>query len=481
MTMRVQRSIAVVAAALVAGCAVTVEDRRPRPELPGTYRGAEAETAGARAFGDLGWWEVYRDQRLAALIERGLDRNRDLRIAAARILETRANLGVAEYGPLPVVNATAAYTRSRVSTVTPTTPPGANPDRRQLRAAIDASYEIDFWGRIAALSRAAQADLGAAEAARQVVQATLVGDVATAYFDLLSLDQQLAITERTIASRQRFLELTQTRLRLGAATRLDVDRAQANLTAAQAAVPDLKRRIGQAENLLQVLTGGYPAPVERTAVADALPSLPEVPAGLPSTLLERRPDVRQAADALAGTSARVAAQRAALFPSFSLNATVGSDARQLGDFMTSPSRIWSFGPSILQPILNASRNRFLVDAAAAREVQAIEQYQKVVEQSVREVADALIARREFGEARIVTAEQVRVLREVERVATRRYEAGVSSYFEVIDAQRDLLVAELALAQVSRNALVSSVQLYKALGGGWQLDGRPQPVRTSSLP
>jgi multidrug efflux system outer membrane protein len=469
-----RRSICVsMLAVLLAACASPIKYERPATDIPNAHRGATSEPAAAKTFGELGWWEVYRDAPLAALITRALERNHDIKIVAARIAEVRANLGVAEYGPMPVVNASGAFTRSRVTPLGSTPlPPNTTPYRKNFRAVIDASYEFDFWGRLAALSEAARADLFAAEATREVVTATLVGDVATAYFDLLSLDQQLRITQSSVETRQRFLELTQSRLRLGAATKVDVDRAQANLTAARAAVPDLRRRIEQTENLLRVLAGDAPGAIERARKnIDELPAAPEVPVGLPSALLERRPDIRQSENALYAASARLASQRAALLPSFTLTGQAGSESGLLENFLILPSRIWSIAPGVFMPIINAQRNRYQVDAAAARELQAVEQYQKVVEASLREVSDALIGRREFAAVREAQAEQVAALREVDRLTLRRYESGVSSYFEVIDAQRELLAAELGLAQAQRNLLISSVQLYKALGGGWQQEAR----------
>jgi len=454
----------------LAGCGSRQAVERPPTELPAEFRGgAVAGPTASKSFGEVGWWQVYQDRQLVALVERTLERNHDLRIAAARIAEARANYGVSDYGPLPQVSAAAGFTRSRVSPVGSTPlPPNVGPQRKNFRATIDATYEVDFWGRLESLSDAARADLMAAESSRDVVTATLVSDVATGWFDLLSLDQQRVLTERSIESRQRFLDLTETRLRLGAAIRVDVDRARANLAAVQALLPDLKRRIEQAENLLGFLAGGFPRPVDRSLPSvDALPDPPDIPVGLPSSLLARRPDIRAAEYSLVATSARLASQRAALLPTFSLTGSVGSESGLLENFLTSPSKIWSLGANLLQPIINAQRNRFLVDAAAAREVQSIEQYQKVVEASVREVADALAGRREFAEVRRAQVEQVAALREVNRLALRRYEAGIASYFEVVDTQRELLAAELALAQAQRNLLISSVQLYKALGGGWQ--------------
>ncbi len=467
------RRTAVVVSLFMLGCASQHKPyQRPVSSPPTAFRGAEGQPAANQSFGELGWWEVYRDPHLAPLIRQALAHNHDIKIAAARIAEIRANLGIAEYGPLPQVNVNAGATRSRVSEVGATPlPPNTGAYRQNYRATIDASYEIDFWGRLNALTQASRNDVLVAEITRDVVTATLVGDVASAWFDLLSLDQQLAITEQSVETRQRFQDLTQTRLRLGAATRVDVDRAQANLTSARAVLPDLRRRIVQAENLLRFLAGGYPAPVERKrATVGMLPDPPEVPIGLPSSLLERRPDIRSAEFTIVAANARLAAQRAALLPSFSLTGQLGSESGLIENFLLFPSRIWSIGGSIVQPLINAQRNHLLVDAAAAREVQSIEQYQKVVEQSVREVSDALIGRREFGEVRKAQLEQVESLREVNRVSLRRYEAGVASYFEVIDAQRELLAAELGLAQAQRNVLISSVQLYKALGGGWQVEG-----------
>ena len=470
------RSVWLIAAATcVMGCAPSTNFKRPATDLPSAYRAAEQETAADRTLAEYGWWDVYQDKTLTALIRRALERNRDLRLAAARVAEARATLGIAEYGPLPSLSAGASYTPSRVSQVAAQPiAPGLTEYRRSWRATIDASYEVDFWGRLSALSEAAKADVYALEFARETVMATLVGDIATAYFDLLALDQQLAISESTIATRQRFLDLTRSRLRLGVATKLDVDRAQANLSAVQATIPDLRRRIAQGENLLAFLSGATLGPLERDKPElDRVVEPPSVPAGLPSKLLERRPDVRQAEQAIVGANARLASQRAALLPSFSLTGQFGSDARELAGFLTAPSRLWSLGTGILMPILNAQRNRYQVDAAAAREVQAIEQYQRVVEQSIREVADSLIARRDFYEVQTALREQAKALRDVNRVVLQRYEAGVSSYFEVIDAQRDHLAAELALSQAQRNLLVSSVQLYKALGGGWQRDDVPE--------
>lgn len=482
-TFSVFRRLPLVMAVLASGCSFFRPDyQKPQVEPPAAFRAAPAD-AGPSSFADLGWWEVYRDPQLAALIGRGLERNRDLRIATARIAEARASLGTADYALLPQIGANAAASRSRVTSVGSTPlPPNSGPMRRNYRATIDASYEIDFWGRIAATTDAARADVFNLEAARDVVHATLVSDIAAAYFDLLALDRQIAISQRTLETRQRFLTLTQARVRAGAATRLEADRAEAALNAVRTTIPELRRRAEQGENLLRALTGDYPSAVARNAAAaTALPPAPDVPPGLPSQLLDRRPDIRAAEQAIIAANARVAAQRAALMPSFSLTGSLGTESGSLTDFLTGPSKVWSLGGGLFAPLINAQRNKFLVEAARAREVQALEQYQRVVETSMREVADALVNRRDYAEVRDGFTAQVGSLREVERVVLRRYEAGLATYLEVVDAQRDLFQAELAVAVAQRNLLVASVQLYKALGGGWRSDGMPAVSGSSAGP
>ncbi len=341
--------------------------------------------------------------------------------------------------------------------------------RTTYDAGIDVSYEVDLWRRIANINEAARADLLASEFARDTVRVSVIASVANAYFNLRALDQQLFVTQRTVATREKFLELTRAQFKRGVVSGLDVNRAEASLATARAAVPLLKSQVAQTENQLQILLGENPAPIVREAVSDAqyFPLPPEVPAGLPASLLERRPDLRQAESNLLGADARLKAVKASLFPTISLTGSLGSQSAALSDLFTGPARIWTFGLALLQPIIDVNRNVYQVDIYTAREKQVMLQYQQTVAQAFREVADALADRQGFSESLRNQDEQVAALRAANERVLKRYRSGYSSYFEVIDADSALFAAELLRLQVYRNTLTSLVQLYKALGGGWE--------------
>ena len=328
-----------------------------------------------------------------------------------------------------------------------------------------------MWRRIANLQAAARADLIASEFARDTTRVTVIANVASAYFNLRALDQQLYVTERTVAAREKFAELTRAQFNRGVVSGLDVNRAEANLATARALLPDLKSQIAQQENLLQLLLGENPAPILREASTDAryFPVPPEVPTGLPAALLERRPDVRQSENALIGSNARLKAVKASLFPTVSLTGALGSQSAALTDLFTGPAKIWSFGLGLLQPIIDVNRNKYQVEIYTAREKQAILQYQQTVAQAFREVSDALAARQGYNDSLVAQDQQVESLRAAREQVMKRYNIGFSSYFEVIDADTALFTAELARVQVYRNTLNALVSLYKALGGGWEID------------
>ncbi|NBR28229.1 MAG: efflux transporter outer membrane subunit, partial [Betaproteobacteria bacterium] len=382
-----------------------------------------------------------------------------------------ATAGIAGYGSIPSVSASGGATRSRVSTVGPTPlPSSAAPVRTTLTANIEASYEIDLWKRISSLNAAARADLLTSEFARDTARISVLSNVATAYFTLRALDQQLAIAQKTVALREDFLKLTRAQFTAGVVSELDVNRADANLATARAVIPDLKSQVAQTENLLQILSGSSPGPIVRSeSAASVKPAVPpEVPVGVPSTLLERRPDLRQAESALVSANARLKAVKASLFPTISLTGALGSQSAAFGNLFSGPAQTWSFGLGLLQPIIDANRNKYQVQIYTAREQQAILAYQQTVTQAFREVGDALAARSGYSEALRVQDEQLAALRAARDQVAKRYAAGYSSYFEVIDADRTLFDAELARVQVYRNTMTSLVQLYKALGGGWQV-------------
>lgn len=456
--MRPRTLLLLAALAGLAACSVGTPYQRPALDVPAEFRGEPVRPTG-RTFGELDWWEVYQDPALRQLMETALAHNRDLQLAAARMAEAGALVGQARTAQWPQLGLSLSGQRGRVvqnsGYVT-----GA-----LFNGGADASYELDIWRRLASLTDAARANLLATQSGRDAVQVGLMAAVATAYFTLLSLDQQAAITTRAIANRERFFDLTRRMARRGASSDLDVDRAQASLAQARAVLPDLRRQVEQTENQLQILLGNNPAPIARQD-RDGLPALPDVPAGLPSSLLERRPDLIQAEAVLAGADANVNAAKASLFPAITLTASYGSESFELSKLFSGPTKVWMVGLDLLQPIINAQRNRYAVNAAGAREQQALLQYQSAVAEAFRQVADALAARRNSVDLIAAQQQQVDALRGALSLVTRRYEVGRSSYFEVIDADASLLTAELQLAQARRSGLLASVQLYQALGGGW---------------
>jgi multidrug efflux system outer membrane protein len=464
-----KRILVVALASLLTACALGPNYKRPETKVPDSFRGQTA-AVDTKSLADLAWWELYRDPVLDKLISKALAQNYDVKIAMARVEEFRAFVGISNLGSIPQISAGGYATHSRISTVGPNPlPSSAAPVRATYNAEIDVSYEIDLWRRIANLSAAARADFLASEFARDTTQVSVIANVATSYFALRALDQQLLVTTRTVASREKFLELTRAQFKRGVVSGLDVNRAEASLATARAAIPDLQSQIAQTENQLQILLGENPAPIVRAAASDAryFPAPPDVPTGLPASLLERRPDLRQAENVLIGANARLKAVKASLFPTISLTGFLGSQSAALSNLFSGPAGTWSFGLSLLQPIIDPNRNVYQVDAYTAREKQAILQYQQTVAQAFREVADALAARQGFSESLRAQDEQVAALREANRRVLKRYEVGYSSYFEVIDADSALFAAELLRLQVYRNTLTSMVQLYKALGGGWQ--------------
>ncbi|MBI5696753.1 MAG: efflux transporter outer membrane subunit [Nitrospirae bacterium] len=452
--------------ALLAGCSVGTKYSRPAVDAPASFRGAgpAPETGAVKASAaELDWWRIYGDETLQGLIKTALENNYDIRVAAARVEEFRALAGISRSAKYPVVFADASASRTRSSS----SRNGSEPESSSYRAALDASYEIDLWGRVASLNEAARADLLTSEYAAEAVRTSLVSGVATTYFNLLALDEQLGIASRTVANRAKFQELTKSQFDNGTVSRLEVDRAGASLSSAKTAIPDIERQREQAENLLSTLLGRNPGLVTRgnAGLAD-MPVPPEVPAGLPSELLERRPDIRAAEQALVAANARANATETLQYPSLSLTGDMGIASNTLHNFLTDPSGVWSVAAAILQPIWNANRTGYLIEAAEARREQATLQYYNTVIQSFREVSDALAARARYAEQLKEQERQVEELRSALGRVNMRYEAGYSSYFEVVDADAALFGAELQLVQSRRNTLVSLVQLYKALGGGW---------------
>ena len=451
-----------IAAACLSGCALGPDHVRPDLETPASFS-AEVDAPGSAA--DLGWWALYRDPQLKVLIEEAIARNLDLRAAAARVEQARALVGPSRIALLPQVSASGGIEREQQGVDA-----AGNGDRQRTSESITLglSWELDLWGRLRRETEAARAELLAAEFARRGVQVSLVAEVATTWFRLSSLDEQLHVTRATSETRQEFLQLTRAQFERGVVSGLDVASAEAQLAQARANIPEFERQIALAGHALSLLLGRNPGGFAPSPLQTAAAMTPEVPPGLPSALLQRRPDILQAEQALVAANARIGSAKAALFPSISLTGSLGSVSGDMADLFSSGAQTWSLGVGLLQPLLDAERNIYRVDLADARKAEALAGYERAVRNGFREVADALVARQKLAEVERAQIELVTAQQRAEEIATARYKVGYSSYFDVINADRDLFNAKLALSSARLNARLATVQLYRALGGGWEM-------------
>jgi len=448
---------------VLAGCTLGPDYRRPTVPTPGAWRDG-TPTPDPASLADLSWWELFQDQELRDLVRVSLEANKDLRIAVTRVDQARAQLGITRAAHFPQVDAGASATTNRTSDTV--RPRGQGGDFGLLSTTVDLSFELDLWGRLRRASEAARAELLASEETRHAVVMTLVSDVAAAYLQLRELDLELEITRRTVAARQQSLGIVRDRFEGGLTSALDLRQAETDLASTAALIPDLERQITQTENQLSILLGRNPSGIGRGRPLTGQTFPPTVPAGLPSALLERRPDIRQAEETLVAANARVGVAKAAFFPQISLTGFFGVESVALSDLFTGPSRIWQFGPSVTLPIFNAGRNRANLQLTEAQQREALLRYEQAIQQAFREVEDALVAHRRAREALAEQDAAVRASREALAIAELRYTSGLTSYLNVLDAQRTLLTAELAQSRTLRAQLVAVVQLYRALGGGW---------------
>lgn len=450
-------------AMLVAGCTLGPDYRRPAVPAPESWRDGPA-AVDAASLAELPWWTLFEDEALRSLVETALEANKDLRIAVTRVEQARAVAAVVRAGQFPQIGAGASATTNRFSDTV--RPRGMGGETDLFATAADLAFEIDLWGRLRRASEAARAELLASTEAQRTVTMTLVSDVATVYLLLRQLDLELETTRRSVASRQSSLQLVRDRFEAGLASALDLHQAEAELSSTAAQIPDLERQIVQTENQLSILLGRNPATIVRGRPLTGQTFPPAVPAGLPSALLERRPDIRQAEASLAAANARIGVAKAAFFPQVSLTGFFGVESVALSDLFTGPSRIWQFGPTVTLPIFTAGRNRANLEAVEAQQQEALLRYEQAIQQAFREVEDALIAHRKAREALVEQRAAARASREALSVAELRYTSGLTSYLSVLDAQRTLLAAEVAESRTLLAQLVAVVQLYRALGGGW---------------
>jgi multidrug efflux system outer membrane protein len=457
---------------LLGACAAVGPDyERPAMNLPGAYPDAPADLAAAAAV-PAEWWKLYGDQRLDELVASALERNADMRIAVARIEEADANLREAGAAFLPEIDLGGTPQRQRLSALTATPIPSSIPlVRNDIRLTLGTSFEIDFWGKLRRALEATRALALGSRYAKEVVTLSLAGLTTQAYFSLRSLDAQIAVTRTTLESREEALTFVRNRARGGIASDLDVNQAELARADASIQLKDLLRQRSLIEHQLGSLTGRLDLALP-TGDLLTLPMPPLPPAGLPSTLLERRPDVQQAEQQLVAANAQIGIARAAMFPTISLTAYAGGQSTALSTVLSSGASIWSLGFGLALPIFDAGRYAARMQAAQARQRQSVANYQKAVETAFREVADALATVRQTAAAEEDQQARAQAARNALRLARLRYEAGYSAYLEVLDAQRTANEAELAFVRNRQSRLVASVDLMKSLGGGWSMDQLP---------
>jgi multidrug efflux system outer membrane protein len=462
--------VAALAASLVTGCKVGPNYRRPALTPPDVFRGAEATPAAdLTSLADLKWFDVFKDDQLRDMIRTALVQNYDLREAVARVDAARANLGIVRADQYPTVTGSADVTATRFSSGGELPlPQGFPPQRTFGSVAINlVSFEADIWGRLRRATEAARADLLASDDNRQAVVTTLIGDVASAYFNLLELDLELEIARRTLSVREESLQLIRTREQGGIATLLEVREGEQLVYGAAQVIPGTVQQIEQTENAIKLLLGEPPGGITRGRTLLEQEEPPSVPPGLPSSLLERRPDIRQAEENLVAANAIIGVAKAAYFPQISLTGFFGFQSTALSSLFSGSTRAWQFVPQVTQPIFNGGRIRSNVRLAEADQQIALIQYERVIQNAFRQVSDALIQYRQTREVRAKRELLQTTLQDRSRLAYMRYRGGVSTLLNALDADRDLFEAELGLAQTRRDELLALVQLYRALGGGWQ--------------
>jgi multidrug efflux system outer membrane protein len=460
------------AALLLAGCAVGPNYKRPEVAVPPGFRvRAELTEPQAASLADLKWFEVFHDEKLQELIRLGLAHNYDLLDASARVDEARANLGLTRADQFPSVNASGTLEVTRLSRNGSFPLPQsfvANQNRNWGQASLGLlSFEVDLWGRLRRSTEAARATLLSAEENRKAAVSGLVSEVAAAYFQLRELDYELDISERTLENRRDSLRLVRDRQGGGVATLLDLRQAEQLVDSAAQSIPGLHQQIEQTENRIALLLGENPQAVTRGKSLTEQDLPPEVPSGMPSALLVRRPDIRSAEQLLVAANANIGVARAAYFPQISLSGILGGQSSTLSNLLSGPNRAWTFVPQVSQPLFAGGKLRSGVRQAEAERDRARIAYEKSVQTAFVEVSDALIAHDRTRESRVEQEKLISALEDRKRLAYLRYRGGVDTQLNALDADRDLFQAELTLAQIRYAELVSVVQLYKALGGGWE--------------
>lgn len=458
----------IVATSLLAGCAVGPNYKRPSVAVPDQFRGA-TDSDTSHSLAETKWLDLFADDTLKAAVNTALERNFDLRIAVERVEQARAQLGITRANQFPFLDAQASFNGARSSSLGSFSfiPAGTTIQSSYTQAGLSLSWELDVWGRLRRLTESARAQYLATEEGRRAVMVSLVAQVMTTYFQMLEQDLELSIGRKTRDVANDSLRLVQIRHDRGAATGLEVRQAEQFLYTATAQIAAAQRVVGQSEDALSLLLAGEPANQPRGQTLEQIPLPPSLPAGMPSTLIERRPDIRQAEQNLIAANAQIGAARALYFPQIALTAFAGGQSRALLQLASVPARVYTVAPSALLPIFRAGQIRSQVRFAEAQQRELLIAYQRSIYTALREVSDSLIGHDGLRQQRNQQELLVRALEDAARLSNLRYQGGLDSYLQVLDAQRNLFQGQLVLAQLRLQELLSIVQLYRALGGGWQ--------------
>jgi len=467
--MKLRPAACVLCLLLVAGCAVGPNYKPPDTRAPVGFRGEEGSPT--NSLGDLPWWQLFQDPTLQVLIQTALTNNYDLRVAVARVEESRALLAQSRSQFYPQLTYQGASGVARnVLGGAPYDNGGLVGKGNDLAGSV--SWEIDFWGRIRRLNESARADYFATEEARRNVTISLIASVAQSYFQLLALDEELAIAQETTNSFGQSLKIFRDRLRGGVSSKLETSAAEAALASASATIPELRRQTALQENQIRVVLGFNPGPIARHPGALQTESLPDIPAGLPSALLERRPDIRQAVQLMRAANARIGVAEANFYPRITLTGLFGEVSPELTAFSGGTASAWSAAGNLGGPIFEGGLLKGQLRQARAAWDESRFQYQSTVLNAFQEVSDALVSRQELAGERLEQSRAVAAYQEAVQVANQRYLGGQASYYELLQEQQQLFPAQNALTQTLLNQRLATVQLYKALGGGWNVGARP---------
>jgi len=447
----------------LSGCRLGPNYKRPPVTLPDQFRGLAPDASNqpsGQPFVEMKWWAVFQDKALEDLIREALSNNYDVRIAASRVVQAEATVGITRADQFPQISASGGIQQVKSGLFSN----GPTFDS----VSVQASYILDFWGQYRRATEAAKANLVATQYAQDVVRTTLVSDIASNYFSLRQYDQQLEYSEKTLAANKEMLNLNTVKFKGGESAETDVLQAQLLVEQAEAQIISLHQSIEQAENAISILLGRNPGSITRGMNLTEQPHIPQVPSGLPSSLLQRRPDVRRAEMLLVSANANVGVAKAAFFPQFALTGQYGMQSTSITSFLEGPAQFWAIGGQLLQPIFEGGRIRSNYNLSWAKRDEVELQYRQSVQLAVSDVSNSLVGYAQSQKYRAKIQEQTNTYYETARLANVRFTGGATSFLEVLVTQQQYFISELALAQAWNAELQNYVLLYRAMGGGWEM-------------